>query len=94
MVKHGASGKLVLKMIANTVLDLIVGGIPVVGTVADFVIRSNDRNIALYKEFVEDGKHQGSAKWVLFALLILAFLLIGLVVGLLYWLATLFIGLF
>lgn len=85
MIKNGASGKLVFKMLFNTVLDLLVGGIPIVGTVADFFIRANDRNIAMYKEYVEQGKHNGSAKGMLFALLFAAFLLVGGIVALVSW---------
>lgn len=60
MARHGASGKIIIKMAGNIALDLLIGGIPIAGQLGDFILRANDRNIKLYKEYLEEGKHSGS----------------------------------
>src|SRR5688572_8215589 len=50
MHNHGASRKVVIKMILNSTLDTIIGVIPVVGTIFDIFYRANDRNVRLLKE--------------------------------------------
>lgn len=54
MVRHGAPFKLILRMIFNIVLDLVVGGIPVVGDIWDFFFRANRRNLQLLIQHHED----------------------------------------
>lgn len=54
MYKHGASTKVVLKMIANSTLDFIIGSIPLVGTAFDLFFKSNERNVRLLKEYYEE----------------------------------------
>lgn len=70
MARHGASGKLVVKMLLNVTLDLLIGGIPIAGELGDFILRANDRNITMYREYIEDGKHSGSGIGIIIAVLI------------------------
>ncbi len=65
MYNHGASGKVVIKMMLNATLDTIIGAVPVVGTFFDVFYRSNDRNVKLLKEHYFEGKHQGSGTGIL-----------------------------
>jgi len=53
LVKNGASNKLVLKMVGNIVLDLIIGGIPILGDAWDFFYRANRKNLNLAKAYFE-----------------------------------------
>ncbi|MGB3463831.1 MAG: DUF4112 domain-containing protein [Cyclobacteriaceae bacterium] len=53
MYKHGASTKVVLKMVANSTLDFVIGSIPLVGTAFDLYFKSNERNLRLLKEYYE-----------------------------------------
>ncbi len=76
MHRHGASGKVVMKMVMNATLDAIIGAIPLVGTIFDVFYRANDRNVRLLKEYYFEGKHQGSGKGLLIVMVILALLLI------------------
>ncbi|SDC97912.1 DUF4112 domain-containing protein [Niabella drilacis] len=72
MAQHGASGKLVAKMVLNATLDAFAGAIPVLGWVFDFVYKANTRNLKLLTEHYTEGKHKGSARSVIFAVLLVA----------------------
>jgi hypothetical protein len=90
MLRHGASGAVVVRMGLNILLDSVVGAIPLVGNVFDFAYKSNERNVALLRRHYAEGQHTGSGKGLV-ALLLLAFLAVaGLVawgsVALLHWL--------
>jgi hypothetical protein len=90
MMRHGASGAVVVRMGLNILLDSIIGAIPLVGNVFDFAYKSNERNVALLRRHYAEGRHTGSGKG-LAGLLLLAFLgVAGLVawgsVSLLHWL--------
>jgi hypothetical protein len=43
---------LVSKMLSNVLVDVIVGGIPLIGPLADIWWKANDRNAALMREFL------------------------------------------
>lgn len=80
MARHGASGMVVVKMLGNILLDSLVGSIPVVGDIFDLTYKSNRRNYRLLQEHYHSGKHSGSAipviLAVIFALLLMSFLII------------------
>jgi hypothetical protein len=80
MVKKGASGKALSKMILNIILDAIVGSIPFLGDIFDLFFKANKRNLDLFQAHFEEGKHQGSAWPVILTVLIVLILLLGLVV--------------
>ncbi|WP_254157844.1 DUF4112 domain-containing protein [Chryseosolibacter indicus] len=80
MYNHGASRKVVIKMILNSTLDTVIGAIPIVGTVFDIFYRSNDRNVRLLKEYYFEGKHQGSGRGLLILIAIVAIALVSLVI--------------
>ncbi len=90
MLKHGASGKLVLKMMANASLDALVGAIPVLGWIFDFAFKANTRNVKLLHEYYTEGKHEGSAAPYIVPLLILFFVLLAAIIFLGIWLIKLF----
>ena len=81
MMRHGASGAVVVRMAFNILLDTLIGAIPIIGNVFDFAYKSNERNVALLRRHYAEGRHQGSGK-DLVALLLLALLV---VFGLLAW---------
>lgn len=51
-LRYGPPPSLVSKMLANVLVDLILGSIPVVGFFADLWFKANDRNAALMREFL------------------------------------------
>ena len=81
MMRHGASGAVVVRMALNILLDTVIGAIPIVGNVFDFAYKSNERNVALLRRHYADGQHRGSGK----GLLVLVLLVFAGVFGLLAW---------
>jgi hypothetical protein len=77
MHNHGASRKVVIKMIFNSTLDAVIGAIPLVGTVFDIFYRSNDRNVRLLKEHYLEGKHQGSGNGILLVIILGAIIIVA-----------------
>ncbi|GGG54757.1 DUF4112 domain-containing protein [Hymenobacter glacieicola] len=81
MLRHGASGSLVMRMALNVLLDTVIGAIPVLGNIFDFAYKANDRNVRLLRAHYAEGKYQGSGKGLLAGVL-LGLLVLG---GLLVW---------
>ena len=52
-LQFGPPPSLVSKMLSNVLVDVILGGIPVVGPLADMWFKANDLNAALMREFLE-----------------------------------------
>lgn len=80
MYRHGASGKALIKMIGNVLLDAIIGSIPILGSIFDFAYKANERNIRIMKEHYHEGKHQGSGRGILIIAGIFVLLSIGLII--------------
>lgn len=76
MLRHGASGNLVVRMAFNVLLDTLIGAIPVVGNVFDFAYKANDRNVQLLRRHYQEGRYQGSGRGLVL-LILLALLLMG-----------------
>ena len=70
MLRHGASGSLVVRMVFNMVLDTLIGAIPVVGNIFDFAYKANDRNVRLLRAHYAEGKYQGSGKGLILVLIL------------------------
>jgi hypothetical protein len=90
MLRHGASGAVVVRMALNILLDTVIGAIPILGNVFDFAYKSNERNVALLRRHYAEGRHSGNGKGLI-ALVLVAFLVVfGLVawgsIALLSWL--------
>lgn len=60
MAKHGASPRLVVRMLVNVLVDAVVGAVPFLGNVFDLFFKANSRNLNLMQEFYVQDKHQGS----------------------------------
>jgi hypothetical protein len=77
MYNHGASRKVVIKMMLNSTLDAVIGSVPVIGTVFDVAYRSNDRNVKLLKEHYFEGKHEGSGNGLLVTVAIVCVVIVS-----------------
>ena len=51
-LQFGPPASLVSKMLSNVLVDVIVGGIPLIGPLADIWWKANERNAALMREFL------------------------------------------
>lgn len=51
-LRYGPPSALVSKMLANVVVDLALGSIPVVGFFADIWFKANDRNAEMMREYL------------------------------------------
>ena len=51
--RMGAPGPLLARMIANGALDAMTGSVPVAGSMVDFVLRANRRNVDLLARWLE-----------------------------------------
>jgi hypothetical protein len=80
MVKNGASGRAVAKMVVNITLDAVIGIVPVAGQLFDFVYKANQRNLQLATEHFEEGKHTGSAWPILLPVIAVLFIIFALMV--------------
>jgi hypothetical protein len=86
MARHGASPRLVARMLVNITLDAVVGSIPILGNLFDLVYKANYRNAVLMREYYEEGKHRGSVWPVVLAVI---GVVVGLMVGLVWFLVWL-----
>ncbi len=59
-VQLGASKRLLAKMFGNIMLDATIGSIPILGTIFDFIYKANERNLKLFREYHDEGKHSKS----------------------------------
>lgn len=53
-LRYGVPRELVTKMLANVLVDLLLGAVPLVGDLADLWFRANEKNVTLLKEFLGD----------------------------------------
>ena len=60
----------VARMVANTLLDLAFGAVPVLGDAFDFVYRSNARNMRLFEEYSADPARSTRREWVSLAVVV------------------------
>jgi Domain of unknown function (DUF4112) len=51
-LQYGPPPSLVSKMLSNVLVDVVIGGIPLIGPLADIWWKANDKNAALMKEFL------------------------------------------
>ena len=81
MARHGVSGKVIVLMIGNILVDAIVGSVPILGNIFDFFYKANNRNISLLKKHYHEGKYQGKGLNILIGV---SLVLLGLLILLIY----------
>jgi len=60
----------IARMLLHLGIDMVAGALPVIGDVADFFYKANEKNLALLEERVAAGKPDGMTKAVDWAYLI------------------------
>ncbi len=63
-VQFGLPAVVILRMVFNTLLDLVLGLIPFVGDLTDFVFKSNSRNMDLFREYATDPARPTRHQWM------------------------------
>jgi hypothetical protein len=53
-IKYGIPAEIIARMLANVLIDLLMGAIPVAGDLADIWFRANSRNVRLLREYLGD----------------------------------------
>jgi hypothetical protein len=81
-VRLGASRSVVLRMLANILIDTVVGSVPLLGDAFDVVWKSNNRNVALLERFLErpEETRAASRALILMVVVVLAVLAVGAVI--------------
>lgn len=82
--KKGASGKLLILMSLNVFIDAVVGSIPIIGAIFDFLYKANERNVRLLEKHYKQGKYGGSGKGLAIVIIIILLVLSALVIYLLW----------
>lgn len=49
--REGVSNAVILRMLGNIAFELVVGAIPIIGDVLDFVFKANERNVRLMQNY-------------------------------------------
>ncbi len=62
-VRIGVPGIVVARMAFNTLFDLVMGLIPILGDLFDFAYKSNSRNVALMREYIADPEAPTERHW-------------------------------
>lgn len=75
----------VARMVLNSLLDFVVGAVPILGDLFDFAFRSNARNMRLFEEYVSDPERGTGDQWLFFVALLAV--LIGVI-----WLLAIVLG--
>lgn len=93
-IQLGARGSTVARMVVNAAVDAAVGTIPVAGTIADFFIKANTRNVRLLEQHALDPQRtREDSRAVLIrtviAIALVAILLVVGVIALVVWLISL-----
>jgi Domain of unknown function (DUF4112) len=88
-VRFGIPGVVLLRMAWNTVVDLVVGAIPLLGDLFDVAFRSNRRNLELFRRHALDPAASTAEHWTFVAgLAVIAVGLLWLVWSAVAWLLS------
>ncbi|MEO0733877.1 MAG: DUF4112 domain-containing protein [Bacteroidota bacterium] len=79
MARHGASPRLVARMLLNVGLDALVGTVPILGNIFDLFFKANYRNAVLMREYYGEGRHTGSIWPVVLGVIITILFILGLI---------------
>ena len=86
--KHNISGKVMVMMSLNALLDATIGSIPIIGGVFDFFYRANERNVRILEKHFRYGKYQGSGKGLIVIIILVTIAIAVLAIYLIWELIT------
>jgi Domain of unknown function (DUF4112) len=81
LVRKGAGPIIMLRMMGNTLLDAVIGVVPILGDYFDFQFKANRRNVDMLKRYYADGNPKPNAKWTLglFGIIMFVFVIFAIV---------------
>jgi hypothetical protein len=85
----GVPRVVIARMLVNTLLDFLIGSIPLIGDAFDLWFKANARNVALMRAFLADRDRSTAPEWAFFAILAGALVLVA---GGVIWLIGAIIG--
>ncbi len=93
-VRLGARGSTIVRMLLNVALDALMGTVPVVGWLSDFVFKANSRNVALLRRHALDpdrtrAQSRTAVALTVVGLVAVLLLVVAAAVGLVVWLTSL-----
>ena len=59
-IRYGLPRELITKMLANILVDFLMGAVPFVGDLADMWFKANMRNVALLREYLEQTRRRAA----------------------------------
>ncbi|MEL7451049.1 MAG: DUF4112 domain-containing protein [Pseudomonadota bacterium] len=67
-----------VRMLLNMAIDFVIGIVPLVGDLADFAFKANDRNVRLLEAYLAaPGKTTTHSRWLLFAIVFAVLAMLG-----------------
>lgn len=54
--KIGVPEKMLRRMISNVIVDVFIGGVPVLGDIFDVLFKANKRNVAMVEKYLQIGE--------------------------------------
>ena len=81
MARNGASGYILARMVLNVGIDALIGSIPFIGDIFDFVFKANQANMSLMRRYYQEGRYRGGAWKVVVPLL---FIVLAIMAGAVY----------
>ena len=69
-IQHRLPAIVVARMVVNTLLDLVIGVVPILGDAFDFIYRSNSRNMALFDRHAREPGADTRSERIFFAVLL------------------------
>ena len=94
LLQNGSSGELRAKLILNVLIDSAVGSVPIIGQIWDFFYKANERNLRLTQEYLLEGKHAGSGSRIWLAVFAILIVTMAMIVYVIVWFMSWFVGLF
>ena len=87
-LKNNVSGKVMVLMSLNALLDATIGTIPIIGGIFDFFYRANERNVRILEKHFRQGKYQGSGKGLIVIIILVTVAIAVLAIYLIWELIT------
>ena len=82
----------ITRMLFNSLADLTIGSIPLLGDAFDFVWKSNTRNMSLFREYAEEPAKDTRKHWIFLGSIVAGFILLFVIVAIfIVWLLAMYV---